>query len=95
MKFNFNFRSFPWIPTYLFLFLTASILTAGYIHYQLQKDKIINEIQNELAVIVNLKTEKIVQWRNDYLADGKFISNNQHFVHQVETIFKNPGEYSN
>ena len=92
MKFNFNFRSFPWIPTYLFLFLTASILTAGYIHYQLQKDKIINEIQNELAVIVNLKTEKIVQWRNDYLADGKFISNNQHFVHQVETIFKNPGD---
>jgi PAS domain S-box-containing protein len=65
---------------------------AVYIHYQLQKTKIINEVQNELADIAKLKVEEIVQWRTGYLAEGKFISENQLFVHEVEIFFKNPGE---
>jgi PAS domain S-box-containing protein len=69
-----------------------SILIAGQIHYQTQKNKIFDAAKNELAVIVDLKAGEIVQWRNDYLADGKFISENQVFIHQVDTFFKNPNE---
>jgi len=92
MKSRLNFQSFPWMPIYVFLFLIMSILMVGYIHYETQKTKIIDGAKNELAIMVDLKVGEIVQWRNNCLADGKFISENQIFTRQVETFFKNPGK---
>jgi len=91
MKIKKYFRSFPWLPTYLFLFLTLSILLAVYIHYQLQKNKIIYQVRNELSDIVKLKVEEIVRWRSGYLDEGKFMSENPLFARQVEAFFKNSG----
>ena len=62
MKSNLTFRSFPWLPIYLFLFLTMGILIAVYFHYQLQKIKIMNQVRNELADIADLKVGEIVQY---------------------------------
>ena len=92
MKIKQNFRSLPWLPTYLFLFLTLSILLAVYTHYQLQKNKIINQVKNELSDIVKLKVGEIVRWRSGYLDEGKFMSENPLLGRQVEAFFKNPGE---
>ena len=92
MKSDLNFRSFPWILICVFFFLTAGILSAGYIYYQSQKNIIINEKQNELTAIADLKAGEIVQWRDERLADAKIIFQSASLIRQVESFFHAPEE---
>jgi hypothetical protein len=92
MKSDLNHRSFPWMQICAFVFLTTSILAAGYIYFQSQKNIIINEKQNELAAIADLKAGEIVQWRNERLADAKIISQSASLTRQIESFFRAPKE---
>jgi hypothetical protein len=70
----------------VFLFITAGILITGHLYYQSEKNKIVNEKQNELSAIANLKVEQINQWSNERLGDAKIIFQNISLVHQVESF---------
>jgi PAS domain S-box-containing protein len=92
MNYNRTFRSLPSTLIFVFLFITAGILITGHLYYQSEENKIVNEKQNELSAIADLKVEQINQWINDRLGDAKIIFQNISLVHQVESFFRAPEE---
>lgn len=46
----------------------------GFLFYDMQKDRIITEKQNDLNAIINLKVTDIVGWRNEHIRDARILS---------------------
>ncbi len=76
----------------IFLFLIISISIAAYSYYRFQQRRIIDEKQNELAAIVDLKIQQIIQWRNERLGDAGIIFENILIANQVRSFFQSPNE---
>ncbi|MGE5457145.1 MAG: ATP-binding protein, partial [Methanococcaceae archaeon] len=49
------------------------IILGGFHFYKYQENKIINEKQNELAVIATLKVKEIEKWRMEHIRDGEIL----------------------
>ena len=63
-------RQTRWTPLLIYLFLIIGIFTTAFFYYRLQQKRIVDEKQNELAAIADLKIRQITQWRNERLSDA-------------------------
>lgn len=59
----------------IILLVTILVILGGVLFFNSQKRKIVDEKQNELAVIASLKIDNIVKWRMEHLRDGEILSN--------------------
>jgi len=66
-------RQTRWTPLLIYLFLIIGIFTTAFFYYRLQQKRIVDEKQNELAAIADLKIRQITQWRNERLSDAEMI----------------------
>ena len=94
MSFDKKDRQTPWTPIFIFLFLTTGIFITGSFYYRSQQRRIINEKQNELAAIADLKIQQITQWRNERLGDVEIVLGNSLITHQVQYYFQSPNDLS-
>ena len=85
-------RQTPWILIFIFLFMTTSIFITASFYYRFQQRRIVDERQNELAAIVDLKIQQITQWRNERVVDAEIIFENTFVAHQVQSYFQSPNE---
>ena len=74
----------------VFFCITAGILLTGHFYYRSEEKNIIEEKQNELTTITDLKVEEINQWRSERLGDAKIIFQNLSLTRQVESYFQAP-----
>lgn len=63
----------PWPFLSVILLASLFVITGGFLFYKSQKNKIINEKQNELAVIASLKITEIEKWRTEHIRDGEIL----------------------
>jgi len=85
-------RQTRWTPLLIYLFLIIGIFTTAFFYYRLQQKRIVDEKQNELAAIADLKIRQITQWRNERLSDAEMIFENSLVAHQVQSYFQSPSE---
>jgi two-component system cell cycle sensor histidine kinase/response regulator CckA len=85
-------RQTPWTPILIFLFLITSIFITASFYYRFQQRRIVEEKQNELAAIADLKIWQITQWRNERLGDAEIVFENVLVAHQVQSYFQSPNE---
>ena len=77
----------------VFLLLTIGIGTAGYFYYENQKSRIINDKQDELSAIANLKINQITTWRHERIKDVIIISENPMILNSVSRFMQNENIY--
>ncbi|MFA7404149.1 MAG: PAS domain-containing sensor histidine kinase [Pelobacteraceae bacterium] len=71
-----------WYILTIIVFITL-VSTAGYGLIQQQKRFLLNEKQNELSTIADLKTFQLVQWRKERFAEGTSIRANAMMAHRI------------
>ena len=76
-------RQTPWILILVFLFLITGVFITASFYYRFQQRRIVDEKQNELAAIADLKIRQITQWRNERLGDAEIVFENALVAHQV------------
>lgn len=63
-----------WQHNLLLVPFSVVALIFGYLFYDMQKNRIITEKQNDLNAIINLKIEDIVDWHNEHLRDARMMT---------------------
>jgi PAS domain S-box-containing protein len=87
-------RQTPWTIILIFLFLIISILISTFFYYRFQQKRIIDERQNELTAVADLKILQITQWRNERIGDAGIVFENALVAHQVQSYFQSPNDLS-
>jgi PAS domain S-box-containing protein len=82
----------PWILILIFLFMITSIFFTASFYYRFQQRRIVDERQNELAAIADLKIRQITKWKNERLGDAEMVFENALVAHQVQSYFQSPNE---
>lgn len=77
-------------PTVVFLFLTLTIGTAGYVYLSHQFASHRQTVQNELEAIADLKTQQIAQWYQERLDDAGFFRDAACFTNALQTYLNDP-----
>jgi len=85
-------RQTPWILILIFLFLITSFFITASFYYRNQQRRIVDEKQNELAAIADLKIQQITHWRNERLGDAEIVFENALVGHGVQSFFQLPNE---
>jgi signal transduction histidine kinase len=71
----------PWPFLLGIVMISILIIIGGFLLYNSQRNRIVNEKQNELAAISSLKIAEIENWRREHIRDGEilrsFIPRNQ------------------
>ncbi len=75
----------------VFLILALFIGLAGYVYFDLQKQQIKKDIQDELSAIADLKVNQIMAWRKERLEDAMGIVKNPLIANAVQLFLLNPG----
>lgn len=78
----------PWPLLALFIVLVAGIVIGGYLYFRDQRGKIVAEVNQDLALIADLKVAEINHWRVERLYDAEAIFNNPFLSSHVEQYFK-------
>ena len=66
----------PWRLVLLFILFTAGILITGIFYYLTQRNRLIEEQQNDLTAISQLKINQIISWHKERLGDAEVIRDN-------------------
>lgn len=77
-------RKIFWHLFIIFLFLCLGIGLIGYFYYKHQVAHIKQDKQNDVAAILDLKIQQIVNWRLERLADAKMIREDHFFAQRVK-----------
>jgi signal transduction histidine kinase len=67
-------ENLPWPIFSVILLVSLLVITGGMFFYNSQKNKIINEKQNEIAAIASLKINEIENWRIEHIRDAEILS---------------------
>ena len=78
----------------IFIFLTACILTSGFLIYGNYKTKYKMEIEHQLVSIAELKVNQLVQWRKERLGDADIFYENTAFSSLAKRYFANPNDFN-
>lgn len=70
----------PWLLVVLFIIIAASSILFGILYYRSQKSRLLNDKEQELSAMADLKVRQIAQWRNERTIDGILISGNIPFA---------------
>jgi two-component system, cell cycle sensor histidine kinase and response regulator CckA len=92
MSANKKNRQIPRVIIFIFLLLIIIIFVADYSYYQFQRKRVIEEKQDELTAIADLKIMQISQWRNERLGDAEMVFENAVIARQVRSCFQSPNE---
>lgn len=79
---------FPFYLIIIFIILSIGILTTGYSYYKNQEDYIAKEKQQELAVIIALKIDQIISWRQERIDYASTIMDDPFLAMRVSDFFK-------
>jgi PAS domain S-box-containing protein len=72
----------PWPLIVLFLIISASAGITGYIYYKSLEKHLQTDTIAQLSAIADLKVRQIVQWRQERLSDGIYLSGNTPYIRQ-------------
>lgn len=75
----------------LYILITFFVLIIGIRYYYKQKEAIKNEAYTNLSVIAEMKTNQILNWRNERLGDANIIFNNNFLISDLKKWIDNPG----
>jgi PAS domain S-box-containing protein len=75
----------------IFLTLASAVIFLGYQYYLTQKAHITQEKYQELSAIAGLKAEELAKWREERLADARYLRSSRPLAEQVALFLKNPG----
>jgi len=84
----------PWPIIVLFYILTSSACIIAYLYYRSIEKNILSETIGQLSAIADLKVRQIMQWRDERLSDGVFLSQNTPHTRQLSHFIKSPGDKS-
>ena len=76
----------------LFVFLTAGIITFGYLSYRNYERQFRGGIERGLSAIAELKVSELVQWRKERLGDAGILFKNASFSALVRSFFRQPAD---
>jgi len=79
----------PWPLIVLFFVILVSAILTGLLFYRSQKEHLLSTSIQELSAISDLRVRQIVQWRNERIADGTYLSQNVTLVRQFSKLMKN------
>jgi PAS domain S-box-containing protein len=68
--------STSWPLILLFLIISSVAIIVGSLQYRNEKKHLLENSRKELSSVADLKARQIVQWRQERLADGLFLSRN-------------------
>lgn len=74
----------PWHLIVIFLILSIAIWTGGFFYYRHEKERITQNLQQELTAIADLKVKQITDWRNERMAGAEAIYSNPFMVRSVK-----------
>jgi len=74
----------------VFIFLVAGIIVTGHFYHNKQKENHFQEAGRQLAAVADLKTNELLSWRNERLADAGLFYNNKAFALTLESHLKKP-----
>ncbi|OGP94640.1 MAG: hypothetical protein A2157_11290 [Deltaproteobacteria bacterium RBG_16_47_11] len=74
----------PWHFILIFFLFAIGIGTAGYFYYEIQKQHMKIEKQNELLAIADLKTSQITNWRKERMSNAEVILENPSAFHHFQ-----------
>jgi PAS domain S-box-containing protein len=72
-----------WGLILIFIIVSAVLFFLGILFINSQKKHILNDKENELAAVVNLKVGQISQWRHDKMGDANLIHDNLSLSGQI------------
>ncbi len=84
----------PWPFIVLFYVLASSASVLGFIYYKSIEKNLLADTIDQLSAIADLKVRQIIQWRDERLADGIFLSGNTPHIRQFSGLIKDPGNKS-
>ncbi|HQJ20602.1 MAG TPA: ATP-binding protein [Bacteroidales bacterium] len=88
-----NAKRNRWLFITCFSVFTVCLVAAAILYYNQEKNRIHHEKYNELAEIANLKTEQIVQWKKERMADGQVLINNNLIKNAIYSFFYENHDY--
>ncbi|MDA8082166.1 MAG: ATP-binding protein [Nitrospiraceae bacterium] len=87
-----NPLNIPYRVLIVFILLMTGIIAAGYLYYEKQKARFVENIKNDLVAITVLKVGQIVNWRKERLADAQVIMGNRIMSGHITDFIDSPGE---
>jgi PAS domain S-box-containing protein len=72
----------PWPLIVLFFILSAIATVLSLFYYRSLEKHLLNETMDQLSAIADLKVRQIIQWREERLSDGVYLSGNTAHVRQ-------------
>jgi PAS domain S-box-containing protein len=83
-------QRFPVTLLLIFVALTAGIISAGYTYYLNYEKHYRAEFEHQLTAIADLKTDELVQWRQERMGDGAVFYRNDNFTGLVRRYWETP-----
>jgi PAS domain S-box-containing protein len=80
----------PWPFIVLFYVLASSAVVIGYIYYRSVEKSLLDDTVNQLSAISDLKVRQIIQWREERLSDGLFLTENTPHLKQLLRFLNEP-----
>jgi hypothetical protein len=84
----------PWLFIALFIIASVCAIATGFIFYHNQKIHLLKNSIQELSAISDLKVRQIIQWRQERINDGLFLSNNTSIVRQFSNYLSESNNMS-
>jgi PAS domain S-box-containing protein len=85
-------KQVPYTILLVFVILTLSIVTVGYLYYRNYEQQLRIQVEHQLSAIAELKVSGLVSWRNERLSDAEILYNNPTTSVLVQRYFEHPEE---
>ncbi len=82
----------PYRVLVVFILLMTGIIATGYLYYEKQKARFVENIKNDLVAITVLKVGQIVNWTKERLADAEVIMCNRIMSGHITDFIDSPGD---
>jgi PAS domain S-box-containing protein len=78
----------PWPLIVLFFVLSAIAIVLGVSYYRILEKNLLHQTVEQLSAIADLKVRQIIQWREERMSDGVYMSGNTTQVRQFSRFLK-------
>ncbi len=85
----------PWAEILIFIVLTTTIATGGFLHWQVQCQTIRQQAADELAAVADLKLRQLRTWRQEREADAEMAQKNPFLIRAMADFCQNPDDEKN
>ncbi|MCX6302374.1 MAG: PAS domain S-box protein, partial [Bacteroidia bacterium] len=78
----------PWLLIVLYFVLSAIAIVLGVSYYRILEKNLLHQTVEQLSAIADLKVRQIIQWREERISDGIYVSGNRAQVRQFSRFLK-------